>query len=1012
MDARIDLQFARFQKTHDPRVLAAVFDATAPELWRVAAHLCRDRHDAEDAVQSAFLAAIAAKDSWDAERPVLPWLLGLLANRVREQRRAAARVVDAARLGERAGERDPAAVAQDREFGGAFVRALAAVDEPFRSVVERHLVHGQAAVDIAQEMGVPAATVRTRLHRGLEQLRQRLPTGVVAMGVVPAVMPREALAAMREQVVAAVPGGGVVAGAAAVGGWSALLMTKVALAVCAALVVMGVVGSRVLMDRAPQSAPAEVTGVASATGSHAVAADRTIADAPPAPQSAVPLEREPVVSAAPGVGTLRVLVRSAETQQPIAGVMVQARHRSPRRPTASPSTNEVTSLPATSTATAPDSATGTTDTAGVVLLQLVAGPAVVAAVSAKAKFTDAVVRPDTVTECTHDIEASFVADVRVVDSGKNPIANAAIVGVRNPNGVLDGVDLIEELGRTDAAGRWRSWRIEHQLVVRAVREGRATSKWDLVHQGRTVELQIGGPAVPVVGSVVGPDSAAVPGALVAFVPSGMQVVGPPWSARTDALGQFRCSWFEAGRHRVLVNEGTPGRGRFLLKDVDLGASEPLTLTLPRGASVHAKLRRHDGAPCANVSVGAQLVAAELSGAIALFARRDGRTNGNGEITLDGLMPGRYRVSADAGHEQFEQFVELRDGEQRVCEHAFGAETQLVVEVVDEHGTPRDGVAVHLAGANGNDQSLTTGVDGRVRYLGVAPGTHEVTLGGDAHGLHWSRHEVSTAAVARVVAPRNVGVTRVHGRLVAAAGTTVPRGAQVQLVPLRDDGPLRREQARAEWDAATGVFVVQHVPPGRFVLSAADPMNGHLLGLHGPIEVKDQQEIDLGDVQLGTGRVDVGLRAAFAIEAPRVHLAGLGTSLFVTRAAEAKGELVSIDHVPPGRSRVLAWGANVCPAVTEIEVGIGGTATAAVALAPGVRTQLLLPDEVGVLTIVFPDSSRLRLIPAGERQFVRGFAPGNYHVEHETFSRRRLAADFTVGTEPGAPIELLPVPSPR
>ena len=320
--------------------------------------------------------------------------------------------------------------------------------------------------------------------------------------------------------------------------------------------------------------------------------------------------------------------------------------------------------------------------------------------------------------------------------------------------------------------------------------------------------------------------------------------------------------------------------------------------------------------------------------------------------------------------------------------------------------------MHLAGANGNDQSLTTGADGRVRYLGVAPGTHEVALGGDARGLRWSRHEVSTAAVARVVAPRNVGVTRVHGRLVAAAGTTMPRGAQVSLVPLRDDGPLRREQAKAEWDSATGVFSVEQVPPGRFVLSAGDPSDGRMLGMHGPIEVADQLEIDLGDVQLGTGRVDVSLRAAMPIEAPRVMVALLGPGPFMPSAAEPRGEHMSIDHAPAGRHRVLVWGANVRPAVTDIEVGIGRTAATAVELTAGVCTQLLLPDEFGVLTIVFPDASRLRLIPAGERQFVRGFAPGTYHVEHESFSRRRLAADFTVGTEPGAPIELSPVLAPR
>jgi RNA polymerase sigma-70 factor (ECF subfamily) len=76
-----DRCFARFRRGGDPRDLAAVFDRTAPEVWRVAAHLCRHRHDAEDAVQGTFLAAIEHRDDWDEARPLLPWLLGLLCNR-------------------------------------------------------------------------------------------------------------------------------------------------------------------------------------------------------------------------------------------------------------------------------------------------------------------------------------------------------------------------------------------------------------------------------------------------------------------------------------------------------------------------------------------------------------------------------------------------------------------------------------------------------------------------------------------------------------------------------------------------------------------------------------------------------------------------------------------------------------------------------------------------------------------------------------------------------------------
>ena len=40
------------------------------------------------------------------------------------------------------------------------------------------LVHGIAAVDIAHSLGLPPATVRTRLSRGLQLLRNALPRGL------------------------------------------------------------------------------------------------------------------------------------------------------------------------------------------------------------------------------------------------------------------------------------------------------------------------------------------------------------------------------------------------------------------------------------------------------------------------------------------------------------------------------------------------------------------------------------------------------------------------------------------------------------------------------------------------------------------------------------------------------------------------------------------------------------------------------------------------------------------
>jgi RNA polymerase sigma-70 factor (ECF subfamily) len=279
--SRPDRWFDRFRRTGDARLLARVFDAVAPELWRVAAHLCRDRHLAEDAVQATFLSAIEAPHDWDATRPLVPWLLGMLGNRVREQRRRSVRTPDAARL-ERQGERDPAEVAADREVATTLQQALARLDEPYRSTLEQHLVHGLAAHEIAREQDLPAGTVRMRLHRGLDQLRSKLPPGLVAAGGAALALQTGALAAMRTRVLGEVPGGAAVAaGSGHVGSFviGVLVMNKM---------LYGVLGSALAVlltwwawpDAATAGATAPLPPATTAVAEPAAATSSSVAAAP------------------------------------------------------------------------------------------------------------------------------------------------------------------------------------------------------------------------------------------------------------------------------------------------------------------------------------------------------------------------------------------------------------------------------------------------------------------------------------------------------------------------------------------------------------------------------------------------------------------------------------------------------------------------------------------------------------------------------------------------------------
>ena len=225
--------FQQFQRTRDPARLGEVFDLCADDLFAVALHLCRDRAAAEDLVQSTFLVAIERAGRYEAGRPLRPWLLGILHREAKRLRRRA-RVPDAGRLPRREAP-PPPQVVLGTETAHAVAVALGEVPQPYRAVLELHLVQSLPPADIADRLQRSPGAVRTQLWRGLELLRKLLPKGL-AVGVAAELGARPALAAMRARVMEAASakaaGAGVGIGVLAGG----LLMKKVLCAIAAVLV--------------------------------------------------------------------------------------------------------------------------------------------------------------------------------------------------------------------------------------------------------------------------------------------------------------------------------------------------------------------------------------------------------------------------------------------------------------------------------------------------------------------------------------------------------------------------------------------------------------------------------------------------------------------------------------------------------------------------------------------------------------------------------------------------------
>ncbi|MCA8959420.1 MAG: sigma-70 family RNA polymerase sigma factor [Planctomycetes bacterium] len=134
--------------------------------------LVGDEHLAEDVLQDTWTAAWRQPPRDPGARSA--WLSQVLRNFVRMQSRGEGRRRQRERLAARLELQSDERPAEAEEIRQEVARALLALDEPFRSTLILRYYEDLSSADIARLEGVPAATVRVRLKRGLDRLREEL----------------------------------------------------------------------------------------------------------------------------------------------------------------------------------------------------------------------------------------------------------------------------------------------------------------------------------------------------------------------------------------------------------------------------------------------------------------------------------------------------------------------------------------------------------------------------------------------------------------------------------------------------------------------------------------------------------------------------------------------------------------------------------------------------------------------------------------------------------------------
>jgi len=157
---------------------SAAIDVALDDLqWlrRFAALLARDTDEADDLVQETLVTAWTSPPR-DAGRPARPWLATVLRNRFRMQRRAGARRELREGLGTSASTTtaEPERELERLEVLRVLLAELERLADEDQKILVRRFFAGEGAADIATALKLPAATVRSRIHRSLQRLRGAL----------------------------------------------------------------------------------------------------------------------------------------------------------------------------------------------------------------------------------------------------------------------------------------------------------------------------------------------------------------------------------------------------------------------------------------------------------------------------------------------------------------------------------------------------------------------------------------------------------------------------------------------------------------------------------------------------------------------------------------------------------------------------------------------------------------------------------------------------------------------
>jgi RNA polymerase sigma factor (sigma-70 family) len=168
---------------NEPESFSVIVERHATSVFRYLASR-GDRSTSEDLLADVFEVAFKSRNRYDTHyESALPWLLGIATNVIRHHRRSERRhLAMVRRVTQVHSRRSESSEVSDAVTSGAELgekmqcvrRALDGLNDKHRQVIVLSAGIGLSYEDIAQALGIRIGTVRSRLSRARQQLRELL----------------------------------------------------------------------------------------------------------------------------------------------------------------------------------------------------------------------------------------------------------------------------------------------------------------------------------------------------------------------------------------------------------------------------------------------------------------------------------------------------------------------------------------------------------------------------------------------------------------------------------------------------------------------------------------------------------------------------------------------------------------------------------------------------------------------------------------------------------------------